>query len=185
MRLTFAILAILFIVFTTAAVLVSGSEDATPISHDSLAEPLSEQPTFRTAEMPAEPGCTTETESGPGFNRSVVRCQQEAVSPAQSSSERAGVPPASDQTPMEATPPRAAPQAQTEALPPPDAAPQHTTPGDAGPACVTEEESGDGWTRTTVRCNRRSETAGSSTSSSSVVTSSSVSISSSSSSGTP
>lgn len=188
MRVGITIAAIFFLLSSTASILAfTAKDDAGPAATNSSSPAVSttEQPAEAVPATVDENGCVTETESAPGLNRSVVRCKQEATSAPQSSNSPAinpqapAVPSAPAVPPAPTTPP-------TEAAPPADVAPQQTTTGDANPACVTEEASGDGWNRTTVRCNRRSETAGSSTSSSSVTTSSSsVSITSSTSNGTP
>jgi hypothetical protein len=140
--------------------------DTAPAATD-VEQPASQPP----ATAPDDNRCTTENESGPGYNRSVVRCKQEATSGPQSSSAPSAEPSAPQS--QAAPPTQVEPATPAEPEPQPQAAPQQTNPGDADPACVTEEASGDGWNRTTVRCKRRSESAGSSTSSSSVMTSSS------------
>lgn len=151
------------------------TEQAAPETLPSSPQATEAQTPDVAPEEPAKPqtkddqGCVTEQESGPGYNRTVVRCRQEVASAPQSSG------PAWPQTVPDAAPAPIQPQT----------APLNPIPGEADQPCVTEKESGDGWNRTTVRCVRQSVTAGSSTSSSSVTTSSSVSVSSSTSGGTP
>jgi hypothetical protein len=190
MRVGIILAAIFFLLSSSATILAFTSKDGSQDDGDRVTtggtapamtdveQPASQPPA--TAPDPNSDGCTTENESGPGYNRSVVRCKQEATSAPQSSSGPSVAPLA----PQAAPPAQVEPATPVEPEPQAQAAPQQTNPGDADPACVTEEASGDGWNRTTVRCNRRSESAGSSTSSSSVMTSS-VSVSNSTSNGTP
>jgi hypothetical protein len=183
MRVGIILAAIFFLLSSSASILAFTSK-----SDDGMPNPAQADTDVTNVEQPAaspdDNGCTTENESRPGYNRSVVRCRQDATSAPQSSSGPAA--PSTPETPVAPQAQRDPAQPASPTEPQADAAPQQTNPGDADPACVTEEESGDGWYRATVRCNRRSESTGSSTSSSSAITSSStVSSSSSTSNGTP
>jgi hypothetical protein len=203
MRVGLILAAIFFVLSSSATILAftSNSGDSTPkdpaVSNEAPVDSNTNPADASVQDAPAAPddnGCTTQNESGPGYNRSTVTCKQEVTSSPQSSSGATEPPsmpvmPAMPQVtdPSQPTrPDQADPQPGTPAEPQAQAAPQSTNPGDNDPACVTDHESGDGWERTTVRCNRQSVTAGSSATSSSVMTSSSsVSVSSSNTDGTP